>query len=158
MDFYELNKKMNDSEYQCNEAEMTLKAHGGDRARNLEGIANEIDKHSDYISDEFKQHTLPFILNYAQLESHRLKGYAEQLRIIADELRSSESGRQENTEHVTEGWADRNVHTINNQFAALFAMVKKLSKEKAAVRGQALDKIRSRLDALEASLKQTKTL
>ena len=74
-------------EHQCNEAEVTLKAHGGDRARNLEGIANQIDKHSNYLS-ELKQHTRPFILDYAESESHRLKGYAEQLRIIADELRS----------------------------------------------------------------------
>ena len=60
-----------------------------DRARNLERIANEIDKHSDYLS-ELKQHTRPFILDYAKSESHRLKGYAKQLKIIADELQQAE--------------------------------------------------------------------
>jgi hypothetical protein len=47
-------------------------------------------------------------------------------------------------------WGDRNVHTINQQFTDLWAMVNRLSKKKAAVRGKSLDKIRSRLDALEA--------
>jgi hypothetical protein len=80
MDFYELNKKMNDSEYQCNEAEMTLKAHGGDRAKNLYGIADEIDSLTGPKSDPTAVFRTP--------ELHKLKGYAEQLRIIADELRS----------------------------------------------------------------------
>jgi len=65
--------------------------HG--RASDLERIANEIDKHSNYLS-ELKQHTRPFILDYAESESHRLKDYAEQLKIIANELQQAEDRRR----------------------------------------------------------------
>ena len=76
-------------EHQCNEAEVTLKAHGGDRAINLEGIADEIGNQIKNINrwiDNNKYWRQGSIAQYL----HKLKGYAEQLRIIADELRSGE--------------------------------------------------------------------
>ena len=93
MDFQELNKKMNDSEYQYNEAEATLKAHGGDRARNLEAISNAIHKTLENAEETLEQDGYSFPTRRGtgiQVEFHRLRGYAAQLRIIADELRSGE--------------------------------------------------------------------
>jgi hypothetical protein len=54
--------------------------HGGDRAKNLKGIADEIDSLTGPKSDPTAVFKTP--------ELHKLKGYAEQLRIIANELGS----------------------------------------------------------------------
>ena len=56
---------------------VTIKAHGGDRVDNLRGIARKIDE------------ILPWADNAVMLslaDVRRIQGYAEQLRIIADEL------------------------------------------------------------------------
>ena len=83
---------MNDSEYQYSEAEVTLKSHGGDRARNLEGIADAIDNQIKNLGSELSSPSLPEMPPESRWSMegnlHKLKGYAEQLRIIADELRS----------------------------------------------------------------------
>jgi hypothetical protein len=107
MDFQELNKKINDSEYQYNEQpddssgviggkeyqkilKSLPKAHGGDRASNLEAIADAIHKRLENIEETLGQdgYSFPAMRGTGiQVEFHKLRGYAEQLRIIADELR-----------------------------------------------------------------------
>ena len=98
MNFYELNKKMNNSEYQCNEAEVTLKAHGGDRAKNLYGIADAIDNQIKTLNHALN--TIPLDADirgeyYLLGVLHKLKGYANQLRLIADELDSEREAERE---------------------------------------------------------------
>jgi len=60
-----------------------LKAHGGDRAKNLEGIADAFESFLKGGHDAAKT---------VHETKHRLIGYCEQLRIIADELREAKSG------------------------------------------------------------------
>ncbi len=64
-----------------------LKAYGGDRAKNLEGIADEVDR----IFDEAGASENCRILE--EMDIRRIKGYMEQLRIIADEIRLAPSQR-----------------------------------------------------------------
>jgi hypothetical protein len=59
---------------------VVLKAHGGDRAKNLEGLAKEF---MQLISDA--DHLL------TPKDERRLKGYCEQLKIIAREIREGRS-------------------------------------------------------------------
>lgn len=62
-----------------------LKAYGGDRRRNLEEIANEIDRMFPPDSCPTGIEGDENIEDLAQ-RLHKLRGYAEQLRIIAAEL------------------------------------------------------------------------
>jgi hypothetical protein len=75
MDFQELNQKMNDSEYQYNVL-LELGDTSG-RAKNLKGIADGIDNQIEDLEHQVGANLPHF---------HKLKGYAEQLRLIADEL------------------------------------------------------------------------
>jgi hypothetical protein len=87
MDFYELNKIMNDIEYQREMVEMNDSEYQynvllelGDtsgRAKNLKGIADGIDNQIEDLEHQVGANLPHF---------HKLKGYAEQLRLIADEL------------------------------------------------------------------------
>lgn len=61
---------------------IVLKARNGDRKKNLEAIADEIDK----IIGEGAVFASPEgNITLDPQEQHRIKGYMEQLRIIADE-------------------------------------------------------------------------
>ena len=59
-----------------------LKAFNGDRAKNLEKLADEFEKYIDNQPDAIEAR------GYADIrEYRRMKGYCEQLRIIAKELK-----------------------------------------------------------------------
>lgn len=61
-----------------------LKAHGGDRAANLESIADKIDTMLDVVEDQPRRP-----INLDAQAVHTIAGYMEQLRIIADEIRGN---------------------------------------------------------------------
>jgi hypothetical protein len=58
-----------------------IKACGGDRSKNLEAIADEIYA---LLGGDFEYENG---VSLSQRDVHRIKGYTEQLRIIADELK-----------------------------------------------------------------------
>ena len=59
---------------------VTIKAYDGDRSKNLDGIAKSID---DILSEYCRQ----FPQTFSKHSVGRLRGYAEQLRIIAKEIK-----------------------------------------------------------------------
>jgi hypothetical protein len=61
--------------------ETVIKAHGGNRAKNLEGIAEQIRKMLNTVEG-----LPPAPVGLTAQEVHRIDGYCEQLLIIADEL------------------------------------------------------------------------
>ena len=65
---------------------VVLKAHGGNRSKNLEGIADKIDEMLGEAEVHSEGHD---VLHLDRAIARRIKGYMEQLRIIADELHSS---------------------------------------------------------------------
>ena len=70
-------------------SEHRIKACGGDRAKNLEGIADWIDEHLDLLRGNWSTEDL-----LTKSDRRKLAGYAEQLRIIAGELRGDASPDQ----------------------------------------------------------------
>ena len=66
-----------------------LKAHGGDPAANLDGLADALEVIRDCLDNDLFTDApeKSDAVDKAEYSVHRLKGYAEQLRIIAAELR-----------------------------------------------------------------------
>lgn len=68
---------------------VVLKAHNGDRAANLESIADSVNTMTNWVEgDDPRKHNYPSGINLTAQEVHRLNGWMEQLRIIADEWRT----------------------------------------------------------------------
>ena len=74
-------------------AQVTIKAHDGLRSKNLRGIAKSLERilrlgNGEYVTSSGEDTAGGAILNERQVR--RLNGYVEQLRIIANEVASTE--------------------------------------------------------------------